>query len=218
MPEPKTKPDCRRKLTLIALGANLSSLAGAPADSLRFALKLINRHDRLLLGPVSRLFASAAFPAGSGPDYVNACAMLETDLSPEALLALLHGIEASMGRSRDGSRWGARGIDIDLLAMGDLVLPDAPTHDLWRELASGEQARVAPDRLILPHPRLQDRAFVLVPLAEIAPGWCHPRLGLSVAEMLDALPAADRAAVRVLLDNRAPTGQVTGFVPSDSNR
>ena len=79
--------------------------------------------------------------------------------------------------------------------MGDLVLPDAQTHRRWRELAPEDQARQAPDQLILPHPRLQDRAFVLVPLADVAPDWRHPLSGLSVDQMLQALPAEDVAAV-----------------------
>ena len=95
-------------------------------------------------------------------------------------------------------RWGMRTLDIDLLALGDSVLPDAQTQDAWRDLAPETQARLAPDRLILPHPRLQDRAFVLVPLADVAPDWRHPRLGLTVRQMLEALPAADREAVKPL--------------------
>ena len=66
------------------------------------------------------------------------------------------------------------------------------------EMCIRDRARSTPDRLILPHPRLQDRAFVLVPLSDVAPDWVHPRLGLTVGQMLAALPDADREAVRPL--------------------
>lgn len=100
------------------------------------------------------------------------------------------------GRIRQGARWQSRGIDIDLIALGDEVLPDAATHDAWRNLPPDQRASSAPETVILPHPRMQERGFVLVPLAEIAPGWRHPRLGLSVREMLDALPVDELAGIR----------------------
>lgn len=173
-------------VVLLGLGANLFSSTGSPAAALRASLRALGAQG-LVLRRLSRFWRTPAFPPGSGPDYVNAAAAVHSPMGAQDTLAALHRVETAMGRVRDGGRWGARVIDIDLLAMGDLVLPDAAEQDRWRALALPEQQQLTPQRLILPHPRLQDRGFVLAPLAEIAPQWRHPRTGKTVGAMLAAL-------------------------------
>jgi 2-amino-4-hydroxy-6-hydroxymethyldihydropteridine diphosphokinase len=183
---------------LIAFGANLPFEGDHPAETLRRAIKALSAEGLVTLA-ISRFFATPCYPAGAGPDYVNAAAALECDtaIDPASILARLHRIEARFGRERL-QRWGMRTLDIDLLAFGDSVLPDRETHGHWRNLPPEAQARQAPDQLVLPHPRLQDRAFVLVPLADVAPDWVHPVNGQTVRQMLDALPQTDRDAVKPL--------------------
>ena len=112
-------------------------------------------------------------------------------------MGVLHDIESLFGRARD-VRWGQRSLDLDLLALGDVVQPDATVFQVWHDLEIEAQKRTAPDRLILPHPRLQERAFVLCPLSDVAADWVHPILGLSVTEMLGRLPKDDVESVVAL--------------------
>lgn len=197
-------------LTLIALGANIMSDiapdSGAnsgqnDAGPLGLAQTLRAAAARLeqVFGAVtlSPLYRTPCFPVGAGPDFVNAACAVQTDMPPEAVLAQLHAIEAEFGRERV-VRWGRRTLDLDLIAYGDRILPNVATFRQWRDLPPHEQALYAPQGLILPHPRVQDRAFVLVPLADVAAGWRHPDSGLTVAQMCDALPHEDRAGVVAL--------------------
>ena len=106
---------------------------------------------------------------------------------PKNLLDILHEIEAIFGRRRD-SRWGGRVLDLDLLAFGNQISPSLPKYTKWRDLPMSDQLKQAPNEMILPHPRIQDRGFVLAPLIDIVPKWRHPISGLTVIEMYADLP------------------------------
>lgn len=153
--------------------------------------------EGLSIRAVSRFFATPCFPPGAGPDYVNAVVRVRTALPPVEILQVLHRIEHRFGRARQ-ERWGMRTLDLDLLAAGDLILPDLDTQTRWRSLPPEAQARAAPDLLVLPHPRLQDRGFVLVPMNDIAPGWVHPVLDKPVSALLAALPGEEIAGITPL--------------------
>ncbi len=161
-------------MILIGLGANLPSAVGEPRASLEAALVELAR-DGVRVVARSRWYRSAPVPRADQPDYVNAVALVETALNPRDLLALLHRIEQKFGRVR-GVPNAARTLDLDLLAYGDRV---------------SEGGEGAP---VLPHPRLHERAFVLLPLAEIAPDWRHPQLGRTARELAAALPPGQDAA------------------------
>ncbi|SIN86959.1 2-amino-4-hydroxy-6-hydroxymethyldihydropteridinediphosphokinase [Sulfurivirga caldicuralii] len=146
----------------IGLGSNL----GDPISQLQAALQRLQAHDAISLTATSSFYRSAPQGDAEQPDYVNACALIETTLAPHALLAALQAIERDLGKIKRG-HWQAREIDLDLLLYGDAVIQS--------------------DDLTVPHPWLHKRDFVLVPLAEIAPDWMVPGKG-SVSEMLAQLP------------------------------
>lgn len=145
------------------------------------------KNNKLNVTSISRFYRTPAFPAGSGPDFVNAALVIRTNLSHESLLNTFHKIEAEMGRVRT-VRWGQRTIDIDLISYGDQIVPDRDAQSQWMKIPVSEQMVTVPGYPIIPHPRMQDRGFVLGPLMDIAPDWRHPVLGRSVAEMYAALP------------------------------
>lgn len=152
---------------LIAIGSNLADATGqAPLDSCRAAVAAMGGLAGLRVRAVSRWYRSAPVPASDQPDYINGVALLEGRIAPAVLLAALQGLETAAGRRR-GAANAARILDLDIIAMGDLVRP-------------------APDP-VLPHPRAHERAFVLAPLADVAPDWCHPVLHQSVGVLLKAL-------------------------------
>ncbi|MEM9883084.1 MAG: 2-amino-4-hydroxy-6-hydroxymethyldihydropteridine diphosphokinase [Planctomycetota bacterium] len=153
----------------VALGSNLGDRRAA-LDSAVSALRGL---DGVEVRAVSRAVETPPVgPPGQGP-YLNAAARLRTKLGPHVLLAATQAIELSLGRPPREHRehWGPRVIDLDLLLHGDAVIDD--------------------DRLALPHPRMHEREFVLVPLCEVGPDACHPVLGRTAAELLAELTHAE---------------------------
>lgn len=161
-------------MILIGLGANLPSRHGGPRETLEAALAALDR-DGIRVVRRSPWYRSAPVPASDQPWFVNGVAQLESDLPPDALLARLHAVEAAFGRARSVPN-AARAIDLDLL-----------DHD-------GRIAQAGP---ILPHPRLHERAFVLLPLRDLAPDWRHPVTGAGIEAMLRAV---DPGQTTILLD------------------
>ncbi|MEG4318367.1 MULTISPECIES: 2-amino-4-hydroxy-6-hydroxymethyldihydropteridine diphosphokinase [unclassified Microcoleus] len=148
----------------IALGSNL----GDSLATLQSAIATLNNTPKISVEAHSSWYKTA--PVGPPqPDYINACAILEVALEPQQLLATLLEIEIKFNRIRR-EKWGPRTLDLDLLLYDDLIL-DTPT-------------------LTLPHPRMSERAFVLVPLAEIAPDWVHPVTKSAIDQLVQKVNCA----------------------------
>jgi 2-amino-4-hydroxy-6-hydroxymethyldihydropteridine diphosphokinase len=152
---------------LVGLGANLPGPHGSPRQTLEAAILRLKELG-VRVPALSRFWKTRPVPVSDQPWFVNAVAEVETDLPPAALLDLLHRVEDEFGRVRSVVN-APRLIDLDLLAYGRLRLG-------------------APGGPIVPHPRLSERAFVLLPLRDIAAEWIHPVTGEDLASMISCLP------------------------------
>jgi 2-amino-4-hydroxy-6-hydroxymethyldihydropteridine diphosphokinase len=153
---------------LVAIGANLPGRHGeAPLVTVRAAAESLRALPGLRLHAVSRWYSTSPIPASDQPSYVNGVARLEGTADPAWMLRRLQAIEHAAGRVR-GEPNAPRTLDLDIVAIDDLL-------------------RDSPDP-VLPHPRAHERAFVMVPLADVAPGWLHPRLGRTVEQLIATLP------------------------------
>jgi 2-amino-4-hydroxy-6-hydroxymethyldihydropteridine diphosphokinase len=159
---------------LIALGANLPSHAGTPAATLRAALGTLPQRN-VVVETVSAFYRSTAWPNAGDPEFVNAVASVVADLPPPELLTVLKQAERAFGR-QSAERNAPRPLDLDILDYQGLVETGNPT---------------------LPHPRMHERGFVLIPLRDVAPGWRHPVSRLSVDALIESLPAGARALTRL---------------------
>ena len=158
-------------MILIAIGSNLPFPPyNTPLEVCEAALGRL-AEEGIELIQKSRWFESAPVPPSDQPWFVNGVLEVSTNLGPDELLDRLHAVERAFGRER-GALNAARTLDLDLLAYGELV----------GERASG---------LILPHPRLAERAFVLLPLLDIAPSWIHPSLGKTAQTLAKELGPLD---------------------------
>lgn len=153
-------------MIFVGIGANLPSSFGGPRATCDRAVEALIESGIDVFAR-SRWYESAPVPKSDQPWYVNGVAALKTDEKPAELLRLLHGIETRFGRVRR-ERNEARVLDLDLLAYHDLVNP-------------------GPEPPILPHPRLRERAFVLLPLAELAANWRHPATGEAISDLIAGL-------------------------------
>jgi 2-amino-4-hydroxy-6-hydroxymethyldihydropteridine diphosphokinase len=178
---------------IIALGSNQPSVAGTPEVTLRQAVQSLEKRGGVIR-KLSTFYQTPCFPAGVGPDYVNAALLLEAEWTPSEAMNNLHAVEQEFGRERV-QRWGQRTLDLDLIAFDDVVAPNLETYEVWRDLAPDVQKIRAPTDLILPHPRVQDRAFVLVPMLDVADDWVHPVTGLSIQLMLDGISDSEISQV-----------------------
>lgn len=155
---------------LIGLGSNLQE----PESQVRRALVALDTIAGTRVLRRSRLFRSAPWGVTDQPAFVNAVAEVATRLDPHALLAAMQAIERAQGRLRDGSRWGPRTLDLDLLTWGDCCLSDPG--------------------LTLPHPHIRERAFVLLPLADLDANLVVPNVG-RVADLLMSVDAEGCAPI-----------------------
>lgn len=159
-------------MILVGLGSNMTGPWGSPRDCVSRALAALDSPP-LKLVRASTLIETTPLGRQDQPAYINAVARMETRLSPLDLLHALRAIERSAGRERR-ERWGQRTLDLDILDYHGRVMEEGAEQSVNAEL-------------VLPHPAIAEREFVLAPIAEIAPRWRHPVTGLTARNMLAAL-------------------------------
>ena len=167
----------------IALGSNLETENMDRLEILNKALEYFPMFS-ISLVKVSSFWESKSYPNKNQPNFINAVSEVQSILNPHQTLCSLKKIEIILGR-KVNSRWGSRVLDLDILASGSLILPNLRIFNRWLKMPLQHQIQNQPNQLILPHPRIQDRLFVLKPLSEIDPSWIHPVLNKKPYELID---------------------------------
>ncbi len=159
------------KTVALALGSNMGDRLG----NLRQAAHLLE-NQQIRVTTRSDVFETTPVGFENQKRFLNACILVQTDLSPLELLSETQRVETLMGRIRD-VRWGPRTIDLDILLFDEMVV-----HE---------------EALVIPHPRMTERAFVLVPLAQICPGWMYPGTGETIGALSERIRHADPFMQRI---------------------
>ena len=167
----------------IALGANINSSVGSPIETLKACIEKFEKKN-ISIKKMSNWYESEAFPNPLDPPFVNCCLSVETVFKPQELLNFFLRIEEVLGR-KEKKRWGPRVCDIDILSQGQQILPNRSEFNYWYKMDFEIQKIKKPTELIIPHPRIQDRDFVLVPFCEIEENWFHPFLKKNIKKILN---------------------------------
>ncbi|MEE2705199.1 MAG: 2-amino-4-hydroxy-6-hydroxymethyldihydropteridine diphosphokinase [Pseudomonadota bacterium] len=152
-------------MIIIAFGANLNSHVGSPMVTIKSAISALQSRG-IIFVKYSRFFETTPVPPSNNRNYINSVAIIETQMNPYELLNACHEVELMYGRERSYKN-SPRTIDIDILAYNNIVIKNR--------------------KIQIPHPRLHEREFVMIPLGEIAPNWKHPFLNISISELISNL-------------------------------
>ncbi len=185
---------------LVGLGGNAPGGARAPWQTLIRAVEAADALPGTRVVALSGLWRSAPWGGVRQPDFFNAVMALETALGAHELLRALLALERRLGRLRRARAWGPRTLDLDLLDHGGVVMRPVGMG----RLGSGGARHFWQGRgLVLPHPGVAERAFVLLPLIQVAPDWRHPATGVPARALLARLPGGERAQCRPVTRGRA---------------
>ncbi len=179
-----------KKLCWLALGSNLPYGDIGPMQVIEDAIIAL-QDAGLDQANVSGFYRTEPVPKSDQPDFINCAVTGKISHKALKMLDICQSVEQSFGRDRS-TRWGARTLDIDIINYDNQTYPSI---EVWRAVAENMDANTEMPKLVLPHPFMHQRAFVLKPLCDLAPGWRHPVYSRTAADLLSQQPEQDRASV-----------------------